>query len=63
MHYHLHLIPRAEDAEALTLTAWEMIPGDMDVINRTGAAIAAAAAQTRIPVTQASHRGPAIRSS
>ena len=42
MHYHLHLIPRAEDGEALTLTAWEMIPGDMDVINRTGAAIAAA---------------------
>ena len=42
MHYHLHLIPRAEDGEALALTAWEMIPGDMDVINRTGAAIAAA---------------------
>jgi len=42
MHYHLHLIPRAEDGEALTLTVWEMIPGDMDVINRTGAAIAAA---------------------
>lgn len=41
MHYHLHLIPRAEGGEALTLTAWEMIPGDMDVINRTGAAIAA----------------------
>lgn len=42
MHYHLHLIPRASDGEALKLTAWEMIPGDMDAINRTGAAIAAA---------------------
>ena len=39
MHYHLHLIPRASDGEALELTAWEMIPGDMDAINRTGAAI------------------------
>ena len=42
MHYHLHLIPRASGGEALKLTAWEMIPGDMDAINRTGAAIAAA---------------------
>ena len=42
MHYHLHLIPRASDGEALKLTAWEMIPGDMDAISRTGAAIAAA---------------------
>ena len=42
MHYHLHLIPRASDGEALKLTTWEMIPGDMEVINRTGTAIAAA---------------------
>lgn len=42
MHYHLHLIPRASDGEALNLTAWEMIPGDMEAINRNGAAIAAA---------------------
>jgi diadenosine tetraphosphate (Ap4A) HIT family hydrolase len=41
MHYHLHLIPRASGSEALKLTAWEMIPGDMDAINRTGTAIAA----------------------
>ncbi len=40
MHYHLHLIPRASGSEALKLTAWEMIPGDMDAINRTGTAIA-----------------------
>jgi len=42
MHYHLHLIPRANDGEVLKLSAWEMIPGDMDAINRTGAAIVAA---------------------
>ena len=42
MHYHLHLTPRAGDGEALKLTAWEMIPGDMDAISRPGSAIAAA---------------------
>lgn len=42
MHYHLHLIPRSGDGEALKLTAWEMIPGDMEAIGRTGSAIAAA---------------------
>jgi len=47
MHYHLHLIPRASGGEALKLTAWEMIPGDMDAINRTGAAIAAAIEKER----------------
>jgi histidine triad (HIT) family protein len=39
MHYHLHLIPRASDGKALELTTWEIIPGDMDAIDRTGAAI------------------------
>ena len=42
MHYHLHLIPNAKDSEVLDLTAWEMIPGDMEAITHTGAAIAAA---------------------
>ena len=42
MHYHLHLIPRASGGETLKLTTWEMIPGDMEAINHTGAAIAAA---------------------
>ena len=42
MHYHLHLIPRANTEEPFKLTAWEMIPGDMDAIQKTGAAIAAA---------------------
>ena len=44
MHYHLHLIPRASDGEALKLTTWEMIPGDLEAINRTGTAIATAIA-------------------
>ncbi len=42
MHYHLHLIPRANTEGPFKLTAWEMIPGDMDAIQKTGAAIAAA---------------------
>ena len=32
MHYHLHLIPRLPDGPELTMTAWELIPGDMDKI-------------------------------
>ena len=42
MHYHLHLIPRANTEAPFKLTAWEMIPGDMEVIHKTGADIAAA---------------------
>ena len=42
MHYHLHLIPRATGGPELTMTAWELIPGDMDAIKMTGDKIAAA---------------------
>ena len=42
MHYHLHLFPRARDGGALKLTAWELIPGDMEAVTRAGAALAAA---------------------
>ncbi len=42
MHYHLHLIPRAEDGPALQMTQWDLIPGDMDKINVIGEKIAAA---------------------
>jgi len=42
MHYHLHLIPRANTEGPFQLTAWEMIPGDMQAIQKTGASIAAA---------------------
>ena len=42
MHYHLHLIPRVESDPALKMTEWELIPGDMEVIQQTGDAIAAA---------------------
>ena len=42
MHYHLHLIPRVTGGPELTMTAWELIPGDMDAIKLTGDKIAAA---------------------
>ena len=42
MHYHLHLIPRAADAPELTMTAWDLKPGDMDRIQATAGRIAAA---------------------
>jgi len=44
MHYHLHLIPRVSGGPELTMTAWELIPGDMDAIKQTGDRIAAAMA-------------------
>jgi len=42
LHYHLHLIPRAADAPELTMTAWELKPGDMDVIKANAEKIATA---------------------
>ena len=42
MHYHLHLIPRMEGDGELKMTAWELVPGDMEAIKQTGAEIAAA---------------------
>ncbi len=42
MHYHLHLIPRMEADAELKMTAWELVPGDMESIKQTGAEIAAA---------------------
>jgi histidine triad (HIT) family protein len=42
MHYHLHLIPRRADDPALTMTQWELVPGDMQVIEETARKIAAA---------------------
>lgn len=44
MHYHLHLIPRVSGGPELTMTAWELIPGDMDAIKQTSDRIAAAMA-------------------
>jgi len=44
MHYHLHLIPRIDGSPELKMTAWELIPGDMDAIKLTGEKIAAAMA-------------------
>jgi len=42
MHYHFHLIPRKADDPELTMTAWEMIPGDMEQIKAVSEKIAAA---------------------
>lgn len=42
MHYHFHLIPRSSTDPELKMTAWELIPGDMDDIKQTAAAIAGA---------------------
>lgn len=42
MHYHLHLIPQKEGDPELTMTAWKLVPGDMDRIGKTGEQIAAA---------------------
>lgn len=44
MHYHMHLIPRSAGSEALSMTAWELVPGDMDQIKRTAQTITAAIA-------------------
>ena len=42
MHYHFHLIPRKSDDPELTMTAWELIPGDMEHIKAVSEKIAAA---------------------
>lgn len=42
MHYHLHLIPRQSSAPPLTMTQWELVPGDMAAIKETAGIIAAA---------------------
>ena len=42
MHYHLHLIPRRSSDPKLTMTEWELVPGDMAAIGKTAEKIAAA---------------------
>jgi histidine triad (HIT) family protein len=42
MHYHFHLIPRSEDEGKLSMTEWELIPGNMDEVKEiTGKIVAA----------------------
>ena len=41
MHYHLHLIPRSTNEPSLTMTEWELVPGDMKIIEKTAGQIAA----------------------
>ncbi len=42
MHYHMHLIPRGAEDPELSMTAWDLVAGDMDRIRRIGEKIAAA---------------------
>ena len=45
MHYHLHLIPRKNSESRLSVTNWELVPGDMEAIKATSEKIAAAVKQ------------------
>jgi len=45
MHYHLHLIPRVEGDGELKMTAWELVPGDIEEIKQIGEAITGAIKQ------------------
>jgi len=42
MHYHLHLIPRNSSDPKLSMTEWDLVPGDITAIGKTAEAIAAA---------------------
>ena len=42
MHYHLHLIPHISGAPKLTMTDWQLIPGDKEKIKQNAAKITAA---------------------
>lgn len=42
MHYHLHLIPRLPGGPELSMTEWELKPGNMAAIQETVGKIAAA---------------------
>ncbi|MEE4356643.1 MAG: HIT family protein [Desulfococcaceae bacterium] len=42
MHYHYHLIPKSADEPEMTMTHWELKPGDMDQIKEISEKIAAA---------------------
>jgi len=40
MHYHLHLVPHIKDGPDLPITNWELIPGNMEAIQKTADKIA-----------------------
>jgi histidine triad (HIT) family protein len=40
MHYHFHLIPRSSGEGELTMTQWQLVPGDMGKIGETARQIA-----------------------
>ena len=39
MHYHLHLVPHIKGGAGLPITNWEIIPGDMEAIQKTAGKI------------------------
>ena len=41
MHYHLHLVPRPQDAPPLPISHWDLAPGDMSKIQEIAGRIAA----------------------
>lgn len=42
MHYHLHLVPRKSGTPALTITEWDLKPGNMAALKELAEKIAAA---------------------
>ncbi len=42
MHYHYHLIPKSKEEPELTMTQWDLKPGNMDEIKTTAEKIAGA---------------------
>ncbi|MEW5908433.1 MAG: HIT family protein [Thermodesulfobacteriota bacterium] len=42
MHYHMHLLPRIPGSPEISLTRWDLIPGDMTKIKKIGSTIASA---------------------
>jgi histidine triad (HIT) family protein len=42
MHYHFHLIPRSKEEGKLSMTEWELIPGNMEEIKQAAGQITAA---------------------
>ena len=40
MHYHLHLVPHIKGGPDLPITNWELIPGNMEAIQKTADKIA-----------------------
>ena len=42
LHYHLHLMPRTKESAELSVSCWDLKPGDMEAIKQTAGKIASA---------------------